>query len=88
MTRRCCWPIGNPGEVGFAFCDEPTERYDRPYCRAHNGLAFRKERRAPRLRKSQRPKASVGPEPPTQSQSRCSAGDPQFGKIRRLADQG
>jgi hypothetical protein len=52
MTRRCCWPIGSPGEPDFHFCDAPTERYDRPYCQAHNAMAFRRERRAPRLRHS------------------------------------
>lgn len=37
--QRCCWPIGEPGRVGFRFCDEPlTSRT--PYCPEHARKAY------------------------------------------------
>jgi GcrA cell cycle regulator len=36
---QCCWPIGEPGQPGFRFCDAPlTTRA--PYCEAHARKAY------------------------------------------------
>jgi hypothetical protein len=42
----CRWPLGEPGEAGFAFCGAgPLERY--PYCPAHCLIAYRPQRPQP-----------------------------------------
>jgi GcrA cell cycle regulator len=42
-TRRdgpqCCWPIGEPGQTGFRFCDAPLTTRT-PYCEAHARKAY------------------------------------------------
>ncbi|MCG8544963.1 MAG: GcrA family cell cycle regulator [Alphaproteobacteria bacterium] len=38
----CQWPIGNPGEPGFRFCDQ-TAMAGRPYCHEHCSLAYRRK---------------------------------------------
>lgn len=40
--RMCQWPIGNPGEPGFRFCDQ-TALAGRPYCHEHCSLAYRRK---------------------------------------------
>jgi hypothetical protein len=55
MTARCQFPIGEPGTPGFKFCGAPVERLGCPYCPTCSKIAYRRERRAPRLRKSWRP---------------------------------
>lgn len=39
----CCWPIGEPGNPDFRFCDEPAIA-GKPYCDAHAQLAYVKVR--------------------------------------------
>lgn len=38
-TTSCCWPIGEPGQRGFRFCDAPPVG-NRPYCVAHCKMAY------------------------------------------------
>ncbi len=38
----CCWPIGEPGRAGFRFCESSLEGA-RPYCAAHNEVAYVKK---------------------------------------------
>jgi len=40
----CCWPIGEPGERGFRFCDS-SALVGKPYCGEHAQLAYRRVRR-------------------------------------------
>jgi GcrA cell cycle regulator len=35
----CCWPIGEPGQPGFRFCDAPLTTRT-PYCEAHARKAY------------------------------------------------
>jgi GcrA cell cycle regulator len=44
LTEATCrWPVGEPGETGFAFCGAaPLAGY--PYCRAHCLIAYRPQR--------------------------------------------
>jgi GcrA cell cycle regulator len=35
----CCWPIGEPGDVNFRFCDDATIAA-KPYCVEHAKLAY------------------------------------------------
>lgn len=35
----CRWPIGDPGEPGFRFCEAPAVE-GRPYCGAHSAKAY------------------------------------------------
>ena len=37
--RPCCWPLGEPGQPGFRFCDAPTSS-SRPYCSEHADVAY------------------------------------------------
>jgi GcrA cell cycle regulator len=37
--HQCRWPIGEPREKGFRFCDEQAEP-GRPYCEAHVAVAY------------------------------------------------
>jgi GcrA cell cycle regulator len=39
-SRRCCWPIGDPGTQEFCFCDNDA-RAGKPYCDDHCRLAYR-----------------------------------------------
>ncbi len=42
----CAWPIGNPGETDFHFCDRPAVE-GRPYCAHHCAMAYiRKDKTA------------------------------------------
>jgi hypothetical protein len=52
--RRCCWPIGDPGEPGFHFCDAPVARPSLPYCDLHAAIAFKREPKVARIQKSRR----------------------------------
>lgn len=36
--ETCRWPLGRPGEAGFAFCGAPRRRPG-SYCAVHAGLA-------------------------------------------------
>ena len=38
-VTQCCWPIGNPGERGFRFCEAATVPA-KSYCRAHCDIAY------------------------------------------------
>ena len=40
--RMCQWPIGNPGEPGFHFCDHVAAP-GRPYCQEHCVQAYRRK---------------------------------------------
>ena len=40
--RMCQWPIGNPGDEDFRFCDQPAEA-GRPYCHGHCAMAYRRK---------------------------------------------
>ena len=42
-SMPCCWPIGEPGNPDFRFCDEPAIA-GKPYCDAHAQLAYVKVR--------------------------------------------
>lgn len=35
----CLWPIGDPGQVGFHFCGEPSVA-GKPYCETHCEVAY------------------------------------------------
>jgi GcrA cell cycle regulator len=39
-TKTCCWPIGNPKQSGFRFCDAPA-LMAKPYCGDHANQAYR-----------------------------------------------
>lgn len=54
MTTRCQFPIGDPRAPDFRVCGQPVERPGSPYCPTCRAIAHRKEKRAPRLRHSQR----------------------------------
>ena len=43
-SRTCCWPIGNPGQPGFRFCEAPA-LVAKPYCKDHADQAYRPFRR-------------------------------------------
>jgi GcrA cell cycle regulator len=43
-NNQCCWPIGEPGERGFRFCDS-SALVGKPYCGEHAQLAYRRVRR-------------------------------------------
>jgi GcrA cell cycle regulator len=36
---ECCWPIGEPGDSDFRFCDAPSAP-GKPYCAAHCARAY------------------------------------------------
>lgn len=38
-TKVCCWPLGEPGEPGFRYCDAPLDG-ERVYCRTHAAAAY------------------------------------------------
>ncbi len=42
--NSCCWPIGEPGSVGFRFCTG-LALLGKPYCLDHAKLAYRRLRR-------------------------------------------
>lgn len=37
---RCCWPMGDPGNKGFRFCDDPKLVSGKPYCAKHVARAY------------------------------------------------
>ena len=37
LRRRCQYPIGEPGQLGFRFCEEPCER---TYCAEHAAICY------------------------------------------------
>lgn len=41
-SRACMWPMGDPKQPGFHFCDAPAEA-GRPYCGAHCTVAYHKK---------------------------------------------
>lgn len=46
LTRNTCrWPVGHPGEEGFAFCGDQV-RDGASYCPHHCAIAYQSERRA------------------------------------------
>jgi GcrA cell cycle regulator len=40
-SRACMWPVGDPKDQNFHFCEEPAEA-GRPYCSAHCAQAYQK----------------------------------------------
>jgi len=38
-SRECCWPIGEPGDKAFRFCEDPAVP-GKPYCPDHQRKAF------------------------------------------------
>jgi len=40
-TKACMWPLGDPKEQNFHFCEEPAEP-GRPYCAAHCAQAYQR----------------------------------------------
>jgi GcrA cell cycle regulator len=44
-SRTCSWPVGDPKQPGFHFCDEPAE-IGKPYCSQHCHLAYHKKSEA------------------------------------------
>lgn len=38
-VQECCWPIGQPGRIGFRFCSDPSEP-GKPYCPEHCRSAY------------------------------------------------
>ena len=40
--RMCQWPIGNPREPNFHFCNKQASP-DRPYCSDHCAMAYRRK---------------------------------------------
>jgi len=45
-TKTCCWPIGNPKQSGFRFCDAPA-LVAKPYCEDHANQAYRTSSQRP-----------------------------------------
>lgn len=45
-SRRCCFPLGEPGKSGFRFCDDVITTLKSPYCDEHRKLAFVRVRRS------------------------------------------
>ena len=43
-ARRCQWPIGDPGDADFRFCDREALA-KRPYCAEHSARAYAPTRR-------------------------------------------
>lgn len=35
----CCWPLGEPGQPGFRFCEARAVQ-GKPYCPEHDGVAY------------------------------------------------
>jgi len=44
-TKTCSWPVGDPKQVGFHFCGEPSE-LGRPYCAHHCAIAYHRKTEA------------------------------------------
>ncbi len=40
-TKSCMWPVGDPKEQNFHFCEAPAEP-GRPYCAAHCSQAYQR----------------------------------------------
>lgn len=36
---KCCWPLGDPGTLGFRFCEAPSTP-GKPYCQEHAAVAY------------------------------------------------
>ena len=45
MRDTCKWPLGDPGDHGFAFCGRGKPLDGDPYCEAHAALAYVKPAR-------------------------------------------
>ncbi len=46
-TRRsapCCWPMGEPRDPAFRFCEEPVAKPGASYCATHAARSFQKPR--------------------------------------------
>lgn len=43
--KSCSWPVGDPKQPGFHFCDEPAEP-GRPYCAQHCHMAYQRKSEA------------------------------------------
>jgi hypothetical protein len=59
MTARCQFPEGDPQQSGYRICGEPVAQFGCPYCERHAVIAYRREKRAPKLQKSRRPSQSA-----------------------------
>jgi GcrA cell cycle regulator len=44
-SKTCSWPVGDPKQPGFHFCDEPAE-VGKPYCSHHCHVAYHKKSEA------------------------------------------
>jgi GcrA cell cycle regulator len=44
-SKTCSWPVGDPKQPGFHFCDEPAEA-GKPYCSQHCHVAYHKKSEA------------------------------------------
>lgn len=42
VGRSCQWPVGDPKEESFHFCDQPVEP-GRPYCASHCAVAYHRK---------------------------------------------
>lgn len=40
--RTCQWPIGDPGDMEFRFCEQSASP-GRPYCEDHCSMAYRRK---------------------------------------------
>ena len=40
--KGCRWPIGDPGQKGFRFCEDAGVVPGKPYCELHAKIAYRK----------------------------------------------
>ena len=49
----CQWPIGDPQEKEFRFCEESTV-IGKPYCQAHCDIAYIDERELKKVKEAQK----------------------------------
>lgn len=43
-AKSCCWPVGDPKQYGFRFCDKPSV-IGKNYCESHTAIAFLKPKK-------------------------------------------
>lgn len=43
---KCRWPLGDPRERGFRFCNSPHLEEGKPYCSKHCAVAYQREAKA------------------------------------------
>jgi len=61
-SRPCCWPLGEPKQPGFRYCDAPSIA-GKSYCPEHHKVAYLRPSEVPKYLRypDTRPKAYVGP---------------------------